>query len=67
VRAFKTDKTAFVYAQLMWDFLPVKMKLVGLKEDDFPWDDESLAWVQGSEILEIRNPEDQQRIADLLD
>lgn len=67
VRAFKTDSTTFVYAQIMWDFLPIKAKLVGLKVDDYPWDDENLAWVQGSEDLQIDNPVDQQRIAELLD
>lgn len=66
VRAFKANETTFVYAQIMWDFLPIRKKLVGLKEVDFPWDDEESAWVQGSETLEICNPVDQQRIVELL-
>lgn len=65
-RAFKADKTTLAYAQIMWDFLPVENNLVGLKENDFPWDNDELAWVQGSEVLEIGNPADQQRMTNLL-
>lgn len=65
VRAFKADKTTVIYAQIMWDFRPIRKKLVGLKEDDFPWDDEDLAWVQGSEDLEFINPTDMSRLKEI--
>ena len=67
VRSIKADKTTFVYSQIMWDFLPISKQLVGLKEDDFPWDNEEIAWVQGSEVLDVNNPTDQQKIDHLLD
>ena len=66
VRAFRADETTFVYAQIMWDFLPIKKKLVGLKVDDFPWDDQELAWVQGSEDLKFSDPVDVDRIEEII-
>ena len=66
VRAFKTDGATFAYSQIMWDFQPASKELVGLKVDDFPWDNEELAWVQGSEVLDISKPADQEKIVELL-
>ena len=62
VRAFKVDGATFTYSQIMWDFQSVDKDLVGLKEDDFPWDNEELAWLQGSENLAFENTVDLDRV-----
>lgn len=66
VRAFRANKTTFEYAQIMWDFDPIKKTLFGVKEKDYPWEDEDLTWVQGSEILSFSDPTEFNRIEDIV-